>query len=363
MNNTPDFSLIVAKCLEQMLVQGKTIEEVIDQYPQYTADLRPLLESAMWLDKKKSEINLASDRLSIRKEQLINQIRKESTISSRPGRTLFPNLSWKKAYWQVIAIILILIIGLSGVGGGVALAAQNSLPGDPLYPVKINLEKIPLMVISDPLQREQILLKYSQRRLQESETLLTLGREQDLEKALESYHEEIQQFLQGLPKHEAYLDQQKSIQQMRTTQAQLHQNEQRLNQILKGVPAQLKKEVVKALALTQETVTDVGQLIDTLNIQLSPLTATMTPTEESVATTALNSLQTAVQDATATTIASMIPPGLLKKTQTGEVPPNLPTQVKVKPSKTPRPTAKARPVNTHKPSPPSPVKPTKKPKP
>ncbi|MGB9669300.1 MAG: DUF5667 domain-containing protein [Anaerolineales bacterium] len=360
MSNTPKLDSIVAYCLEQVLNNGESIERVLAQFPQYSEEIRPLLESALWIEQQSHLYDLSSERMSFRKQNLLYQIRNDKKTSISKRWNPFPMPSWKRVYITIFTILLVLVILFGGIGSGVALAAQSSLPGDLLYPVKITLENIPLTVVYDPLQRQQILLKNSQRRLQESETLLLLGRDKDVPKAIELYQSEMQQMVQELPPLSRLKNYPRTIRELHIVQAQLQQNQQQLQRIAQELSPEQYPIMIDAASLTQNVTISVGGLMD--NISNPYITITTTSTE--IAVTATNPAPTEIKNEVSTAVATEVPPGLLKKTQTNGKPTNQPPQSTVKPSKTARPTATARPANTHKPPAlPSPVKPTKKPKP
>lgn len=360
MNKKLQLDYLVEISLEQVLNQGKSIDEVLAQYPQYARQIRPLLESALWLEQQSHLLDLTSDRLSLQRQNLLNQIRNDSKAINTKKWNLFPIFGLKNVYITAISILLVLLILIGGIGSGVALASQSSLPGDLLYPIKITVENVSLTVSSDPLQRQEKLLKYSHRRLQESETLLLIGRGSDVPKALELYREELRQVVQELPAQSVFSKNMQTMQQLDGIQVQLQQNQQQLQRILQKLSPQQNPIAIDAVYLTKTATTNIEQLLD--NVSYPIMTPTATATEFTGEAT--NNRPTVIQSDINTAVVTQIPPGLWKKTQTNGEPTNPLTQATVKPSKTPRPTATARPANTHKPpAPPSPVKPTKKPKP
>lgn len=72
------------------------------------------------------------------------------------------------------ALVIILIIAISG--NSIVLAANESLPGDTLYPFKVNVaEPIRVALASDPEVKAQIQTTFVQNRFEEAETLATRG--------------------------------------------------------------------------------------------------------------------------------------------------------------------------------------------
>lgn len=85
------------------------------------------------------------------------------------------------------SVILVIVLTLSAVGGGTAYAAQDSLPGDALYPVKLGTEQLRMMLPGDDVVKAERALSFAERRVGEMEALTEKGRPQDLDLAVEKY--------------------------------------------------------------------------------------------------------------------------------------------------------------------------------
>jgi len=83
-------------------------------------------------------------------------------------------------------VIIAIILALCAAGGGTAYAAQDSLPGDALYQVKLGTEQV-MMWPGDDVAKAERALNFVERRVREMETLTEKGRSQDLELAVEKY--------------------------------------------------------------------------------------------------------------------------------------------------------------------------------
>jgi hypothetical protein len=86
-----------------------------------------------------------------------------------------------------VAVILAVVVTLLAVGTGTAYAAQDSLPGDALYQVKLGTEQVMMLLSGDDVTRAERALSFVERRVREMETLAEKGRSQDLELAVEKY--------------------------------------------------------------------------------------------------------------------------------------------------------------------------------
>ena len=93
------------------------------------------------------------------------------TPKTRVGAPL--RKSWVPRMATILAVVL---FALSSIGGTV-YAAQGSLPGDLLYPVKILTEDIQVRLESDPEQRLDLYASFANRRLEEIEAQIQAGEE------------------------------------------------------------------------------------------------------------------------------------------------------------------------------------------
>ncbi len=85
-----------------------------------------------------------------------------------------------------IAIILVIVVGLSVLGGTV-YAAQDSLPGDTLYSVKLGVEEATMMLSGDDFARAERALNFATKRVREMLTLTERERLGDLGVSADKY--------------------------------------------------------------------------------------------------------------------------------------------------------------------------------
>jgi hypothetical protein len=105
-----------------------------------------------------------------------------------------PSLYWlseknsveKEVEMKRIAIIVAIVIVLSALGGTV-YAAQDSLPGDTLYSVKLGVEQATMMLGGDDLARAERALNFAWKRVREMLTLAERERLGDLGVAADKY--------------------------------------------------------------------------------------------------------------------------------------------------------------------------------
>ena len=80
----------------------------------------------------------------------------------------------------MIRIIIAIVLALSAAGGGTIYAAQDSLPGDALYQVKLGIEEATMMSGGDDAARAERALNFAHKRVREMLTLTERERLGDL---------------------------------------------------------------------------------------------------------------------------------------------------------------------------------------
>jgi len=84
-------------------------------------------------------------------------------------------------------VVLAIVLVLCAAGGGTVYAAQDSLPGDALYPVKLGTEQVIMILPGDDVAKAERALSFADKRVREMEALAEKVRSQDLELAVEKY--------------------------------------------------------------------------------------------------------------------------------------------------------------------------------
>ncbi|MFM8319414.1 MAG: DUF5667 domain-containing protein, partial [Chloroflexota bacterium] len=145
-------------------------------------------------------------------------------------RFTMKSLAYRTAL-TTLGIVLALALFLTGGASMAARAAQGALPGDALYPFKTGLERAQLSLSGSEADQAGLYLQFAQRRMEEIQALLQIGRGEDAAGLLADMNTYLEQaaaaaaaLAQSSPDQAAAL--QAQIQQM---QQQLQQVQQRLN--------------------------------------------------------------------------------------------------------------------------------------
>jgi len=160
---------ILANCIEEIRSGKSTIEDCITRYPEIGKELRSLLEIATAL--KPDEVTPSLEFKQRAERHLFSEM--QPTTEKVPHGLS----SWHKLMpVRVVASILIALIILGVAGGSTVYAAQSSLPGDFLYPVKTLAENIQLTVTWSAEAKADLHLKLAQRRIDEAIQQIKLNR-------------------------------------------------------------------------------------------------------------------------------------------------------------------------------------------
>jgi outer membrane biosynthesis protein TonB len=176
-----NLSNIVDDCLQQM-ARGDSLEVCLARYPQQAEAVAPLLRTAALLQNLPRP-SLSPLALETGESRLLAQavrLRQERRISRQPRPSFLSQLLWGGRRWAVsLAMTLLLIFSAISGGIGIAYAANESLPGDTLYDVKLFGERLALAFAFGTEDRAFLHLTFAERRLEETIELVERGRPLD----------------------------------------------------------------------------------------------------------------------------------------------------------------------------------------
>ena len=168
------FAEILDECLDRVLQRGETIEACVADYPEHAEELREALAVA-------HNVRLAAAFAPDADRKRAARLRFRSALERKQQRAWWRRLSMPRGLAaggrRAVAAVGLLTLLFAGGGTGTALAAQGSVPGDVLYPVKRATERTRLaFTISDEGEarlRQQLM----DRRLEEVEAVTARGRD------------------------------------------------------------------------------------------------------------------------------------------------------------------------------------------
>jgi len=155
MKKMNDFENILDECLQRLLV-GESIESCLSRYPQHASELEPLLRTAQDT-MKAADIKPRPEFRDLARRRFQAAVRE---VPRREKHGFFVLLRPSLATVAIIAIVLL-------AGGGVVAAAGNSLPGSPLYPVKLATESVRLALTPSDLGKAELNAVFADERVDE----------------------------------------------------------------------------------------------------------------------------------------------------------------------------------------------------
>ncbi len=123
-------------------------------------------------------------------ERKVNAVR---VLQHRALAALQEVLSNEQAHW-IVTFVAVLTLAF---GGSITLAAEGSVPGDSLYPIKRTIESLLLDVAGNTLD-VRLQVRFANRRVEELSRLINSGREADLTLSATEYIEQVQSMTASL---------------------------------------------------------------------------------------------------------------------------------------------------------------------
>ncbi len=178
-----DFERRLAEALAD-LDRGQDIPTILARYPDVADALAPLLETAAYarevLDyfEPPSAEGLAAGHRRMLEAAARKRMRAAAQVSTSPWweRVLAALGPWFRPPVRALATAALLLALFLAISGVTVVAAADSLPGDPLYPVKRMAEQVRLTLTIDPVARAALQARLNRERQAEARAVASLGR-------------------------------------------------------------------------------------------------------------------------------------------------------------------------------------------
>ena len=190
MDKSKEFDNILNECLERLLARGETAEQCLRSYPEYTDKLKPLLETALSVNRM-SAIQPSPDFRERARHQFRSALKEAELRKSRP----FIGWLWQPRWAVTVAVALLL-----AAGGGTVAASGDSMPDEPLYSVKLITEDVEIFFTRSKVGRAQLYAELADKRVAEIVVMADENRPDKVDEAagrLESYLTEIVDLASG----------------------------------------------------------------------------------------------------------------------------------------------------------------------
>jgi hypothetical protein len=226
--------------LEEIRSGKSTIDDCVARHPKLAKELRSLLEIAVSI--KPDEVMPSEEFKQRAKRRIFQEMQPAPakvyrSLQSRP----------KLALGTVIASVLIGLLLLGVAGSSTVYAAQSSLPGDTLYPVKTGVENFRLAVTPSASAKADLRLELAQRRIDEAIQQVKLNRNINLP-ALETAERQFDEAIKELSNSDSTQATDKALSLLSATTL----NQQlELEQVLTSASQTNQPDLKKALDVTR----------------------------------------------------------------------------------------------------------------
>ena len=175
-----------------------SLDECLARHPNGNGELESLLLLALRVREHAEPIAASPAFKAQTRAWLMREIRLDQARATGPGRTpvtgrvlgaLWPR--WLGRLAPAGAMVALCLV-VAALGGGVAYAARDALPGESLYGVKLAFEQVQAAVVAGDVQKAELYVDFADRRLEEAVRLAERGRATEIELAVESYGREME---------------------------------------------------------------------------------------------------------------------------------------------------------------------------
>lgn len=306
-NNRNGTEHILQTCLDLIQTRQETVDSVLARYPEHADEIRPLLEAASWLYGQREALAPRPGFVAESRQRLMARIavEKSSNRAQAPPARAFGwwdalvSLFSQKRFAYRFALATLLLVFLVVSTSGVAAAAQWTIPGDTLYPVKTSIEQAQLALTFSEAHRAQLYITFSGRRLVEIQSLVIENRFEYLHSAInqfDSQEKEATRLLRDLGKKDA-----PRAKELAGELLQIMVNQTAVLPVLmKVTPQSSQGEIERLLELTMAAKLEAG------SIEATP-TETLTPTATAIPNTATPAPVSPTPNSTSTAVATPMP--------------------------------------------------------
>jgi len=165
------FEKVLIEALDA-LESGEAVQTILDRYPDYVDELRPVLLTTSSLTGMRVAHSLEAQAAS--RQRMLDYA---AAAATPPRRIVSPLVLLRRLSLAMAALLV--IFGL--FGSGVLFASSEAIPGDALYEAKRFFEDTRLSLTGDSAASDALRQQYEESRIREIETLLRMGRSEEVE--------------------------------------------------------------------------------------------------------------------------------------------------------------------------------------
>lgn len=173
---------ILAICIEEIRSGKSTVEDCIARYPEFGKELQSLLKITSSL-----KVEIVKPSMEFKQRAKRRLFEEMQSSPEKISQSILIRHKLSPVGWIAGVLIGLLFFGVAGAGA--VYAAQGSLPGDILYPVKTGVENLQLAVTPGAEAKANLHLKLAQRRIDEATRQVKLNRDINVQ-ALETVEQQ-----------------------------------------------------------------------------------------------------------------------------------------------------------------------------
>lgn len=167
---------ILDECLDR-LQAGESVEACLARYPVEAAELEPLLRAAVTLTT--ARLQPRPEFRQTAKHRFQGAVRMErERRAARAGWTGLLSLPWARTWIGAAAAVLLLFV----LGSGTMIVSAESLPDQPLYPVKRFVERAQLALAPSETERADLHLRLADLRVREIAAMVRAGKGEEVDR-------------------------------------------------------------------------------------------------------------------------------------------------------------------------------------
>ena len=185
MGTNKQFDNILNECLEKLITGQETVEQCLQRYPQYAAELEPLLRTASMVNKAVDVKPSAEFRAKARYQMQLKMAQSSVPVRA-PSRAARYVPRWAVAVGTVILVFVL--------GGGTVLASNGVMPGNLLYGVKLAKETVQVKLAGSTEKKTELYVTMASNRVAEISWMASNNQTQNMEAAavrLDNYYNQI----------------------------------------------------------------------------------------------------------------------------------------------------------------------------
>ena len=170
MSSNKDFDNIFNECMERLLAGEETVGQCLQRYPTYAKELEPLLRTVVLMHKV----------VDVKPSEEF-RVRARYQMQLKMAQTAPPQRVTRRVPRWAIAVCTAMLVFV--LGGAAVLAAQNVMPGNILYAVKLTNETLQLKLAGSTESKTEQYIAMANERIAEMDWMVNNNKIQNLQAA------------------------------------------------------------------------------------------------------------------------------------------------------------------------------------